>query len=119
MWDQSTRTGQGISVMKQSVPVGAVIHLSWVQSELRWCEGTIIKHLQAKGYLKSIGVDIRSRHVRGPLLPSASWDPRLGKNSTLHMSVILQDTHLYLFSLGSEIKSEIHDSKIKRGRELS
>lgn len=51
---QSTRHGQGISMMEWSVPTAELIHLSWVRSKLLWHEDTIIKYLQLKGYLKSI-----------------------------------------------------------------
>lgn len=71
LWGQGTRNGQGVSVMERSVPISTVIHSSWAQSELRWLEGTIRKYLQAKGYLRSVEVDVWQAcgSGRSPLAP--------------------------------------------------
>lgn len=79
-WGQGPGNGQGISVMEQSVPIPTAIHLSWTQSEPHWREGTIIKCLQGKGYLKSIEVDIQRAHGGHHCPPSMSLCPCLGKN---------------------------------------
>lgn len=91
LWGQSTRNGQGISMMEHSVPVPEVLHLSWVPSSPQWCESTIIKCLQPKWHPKSI------QWGTGVTCHESLFRERF---NSVHQCSILHNTAFHLFSLG-------------------